>query len=76
MHCPRELVEFIIEYLTNRKCYIELNALTSNVFNIEKGVPQGSCLGPILFLLFHCILAQEITSATHTHTCMQMILLL
>jgi hypothetical protein len=67
MNCPRELLAFIIGYLTNRKCYIELNSLTSHIFNIEKGVPQGSCLGPILFLLFHCTLAQELKSATYTH---------
>ena len=67
MNCPRELVIFIIEYLRNRKCYLELNQVTSNIFDIEKGVPQGSCLGPILFLLFHCELAHRIPSATHSH---------
>ena len=30
-------------------------------------MPQGSCLGPILFLLFHCEIAQRIPSATHSH---------
>ncbi|CAF2924307.1 unnamed protein product [Rotaria sp. Silwood2] len=67
MNCSREIIDFIIEYLKNRKCYIELNNLTSNIFNIEKGVPQGSCLGPILFLLFHCTLVQEVPSASHQH---------
>jgi hypothetical protein len=67
MNCPRELVVFIIEYLRDRKSYLELNQVTSNIFDIEKGVPQGSCLGPILFLLFHCELAQCIPSATHSH---------
>ena len=67
MNCPRELVLFIIEYLRNRKSYLELNQVTSNIFDIEKGVPQGSCLGPILFLLFHCELAQCIPSATYSH---------
>ena len=67
MNCPHELVNFIIEYLKNRKCYIEMNQITSSIFEIEKGVPQGSCLGPILFLLFHCELVQCIPSATHAH---------
>jgi hypothetical protein len=44
MNCPWELVEFIIEYVTNPKRYIEPNNLTSNIFNIEKGVSQDSCL--------------------------------
>ena len=67
MNCPYELVNFIIEYLKNRKCYIEMQHITSVIFDIEKGVPQGSCLGPILFLLFHCEIAQRIPSATHAH---------
>ena len=67
MNCPRELVIFIREYLRNRKCYLELNRIKSNIFDLEKGVPQGSCLGPILFILFHCELVQSIPSATHSH---------
>ena len=67
MNCPHELVNFIIEYLKNRKCYTEMQHITSVLFDIEKGVPQGSCLGLILFLLFHCEIAQRIPSATHCH---------
>ena len=58
---------FITEYLKTRQCYIELNHLRSNIFYIESGVPQGSCLGPILFLLYHCQLLHQIPSATHKH---------
>ncbi len=57
MNCLRELGEFIIKYMTNRKCYTELNNLSYKIFNIGKGVPQGFCLGLILFLLFNCTLA-------------------
>ena len=67
MNCPHELVNFVIEYLKNRKCYIEMQHIKSVIFDIEKGVPQGSCLGPILFLLFHCEIVQQIPSATHCH---------
>ena len=67
MNCPYELVIFIVEYLKNRKGYIEMNRLVSSIFDVEKGVPQGSCLGPILFLLFHCELPRQIPSATYNH---------
>jgi Reverse transcriptase (RNA-dependent DNA polymerase) len=60
-------VNFIIEHLKNRKRYIEMKHVTSAIFDIEKGVPQGSCLGPILSLLFHCEMAERIPAATHVH---------
>ena len=44
-------LRWLKSYLQNRRCYIHINGINSNtnVFNI--GVPQGSILGPILFLI-------------------------
>ena len=67
MNCPRELFLFIMNYLKDQKCYIDINGISSKVFTVDKGVPQGSCLGPILFLLFHCSLPQALPSASHLH---------
>ena len=39
-------------YLSNRKQYSSLGEFDSDVGIIETGVPQGSCLGPLLFLLY------------------------
>ena len=39
-------------YLANRQQCCRVNGITSNVENIICGVPQGSCLGPLLFLLY------------------------
>ena len=36
-------------YLTDRKQCIILNGMQSNTFHLPLGVPQGSCLGPVLF---------------------------
>ena len=39
-------------YLGNRRQCCRVNGITSTVENITCGVPQGSCLGPLLFLLY------------------------
>jgi hypothetical protein len=39
-------------YLQSRKQYVSINGVDSSVTNISHGVPQGSVLGPLLFLLF------------------------
>ena len=39
-------------YLRNRRQCCRVNGITSNIEKITFGVPQGSCLGPLLFLLY------------------------
>ena len=40
------------DYLSDRKQYVTYNNEPSNIKPINMGVPQGSILGPILFLIF------------------------
>ena len=39
-------------YLSNRNQYVSVNGHTSELLSIIQGVPQGSVLGPLLFLIF------------------------
>ena len=39
-------------YLSDRKQYVFINNKSSSMLDIQCGVPQGSILGPLLFLLF------------------------
>ena len=39
-------------YLSSRKQFCRVNGIDSKTERIEVGVPQGSCLGPLLFLVY------------------------
>ena len=39
-------------YLSNRKQYCRINGVDASINDINVGVPQGSCLGPLLFLVY------------------------
>ena len=47
-----DLLKLLINYLGDRKQRVVWNGQTSSWKNILAGVPQGSVLGPILFLIY------------------------
>jgi Reverse transcriptase (RNA-dependent DNA polymerase) len=46
------VLKLIISYLAGRNFRVRLNNNESNVFDAAQGVPQGSILGPLLFIIF------------------------
>ena len=68
---------WFMSYLSNGTQYVEMNNVISSRSTISTGVPQGSILGPLLFLvymndlpcasnLFHCILYANDTTLFST----------
>jgi len=46
------LLMWINNFLINRLQQVDLKGSTSKTFSVSSGVPQGSVIGPLLFLVY------------------------
>ena len=56
------LLNTLADFLIDRKQGVVLNVQNSTWVNIEAGVPQGSILGPLLFLIYIKDLSENLVS--------------
>ena len=59
------LIKWINAFLSNRTQKVIVNRTLSNEQKVTSGVPQGSVLGPLLFLIFINDLPKEIPEGIH-----------
>ena len=55
-----DALQWFRSYLSERKQRIIINQQFSKIFNVDAGVPQGSRLGPVLFILYASRLSQVV----------------
>jgi len=59
--------ELIKSFLTNRKQYVSINGFDSENLDTNCGVPQGSTLGPLLFIIYINDLHFSLKFSTASH---------
>ena len=62
-----KIINWIKYYLSERKQYVEINGQKSEWQKVTSGIPQGSVLGPLLFLIYINDLPDGITSTIYMY---------
>jgi len=49
---PWRFLKYTRHFLSGRKTIVMVNGERSKRFKLNEGLPQGSCISPLLFLIF------------------------
>lgn len=64
MDIPPLFIRYVRHFLSGRKTKVEVNGVRSAEFRLDEGLPQGSSISPLLFLIFINDIDVELDLAT------------
>ena len=66
-HFHSTVIDWVQTYLRDRSQYVEVNGKESIRLPVNSGIPQGSVLGPLLFLIYINNLPDQIDSSVYMY---------
>ena len=67
------VLSLLTQFLSNRSQHVVVDGCRSRLVTVVSGVPQGSVLGPLLFLLYTSILEKNLIGYANDSTLMAVV---